>query len=154
MKKAIAITAAGLMSFGTVCATPAAAYHLIPESTNFTGSGKTSATKNGITLPCTATFKGHTTATGVGYITSGSFTGQVGCTSVGLGGLPWKGLAKSATKVIIYNVSFTSPIGNCGPGNIATKLSSGVIKFTNVPLAGGCTVSGSIKTTPTLSIVP
>jgi len=154
MKKAIAITAAGLMSFGTVCATPAAAYHLIPESTNFTGTGKTSATKNGITLPCTANFKGNTNATGVGSITSGSFTGQVGCTSVGLGGLPWKALAKSATKVIIYNVSFTSPIGNCGPGNLTTKLTNGVIKFTNVALPGGCTVSGSIKTNPTISIVP
>ena len=154
MKKAIAITAAGLMSFGTVCATPAAAYHLIPESTTFTGTGKTSATKNGITLPCTANFAGKTTAAGVGYISSGSFTGQVGCSSVGLGGLPWKSVAKSATKVVIYNVSFTSPIGNCGPGNIATKLTNGVIKFTNVPLAGGCTVSGSIKTTPTISIVP
>jgi hypothetical protein len=154
MKKAIAITAAAIMSFGTVCATPAAAYHLIPESTNFTGTGKTSATKNGITLPCTANFQGHTTATGGGAITSGSFTGQVGCTSVGLGGLPWKALAKGAQKVIIYNVSFTSPIGNCGPGNIPTKLANGVIKFTNVALAGGCTVSGTIKTTPTISIVP
>jgi hypothetical protein len=154
MKKAIAITAAAIMSFGTVCATPAAAYHLIPTSTNFTGTGKTSATKNGITLPCTANFTGKTTAAGVGYITSGSFTGQVGCTSVGLGGLPWKAVAKTATKVVILNVSFTSPIGNCGPGNIPTKLSSGVIKFTNVPLAGGCTVSGSIKTSPTISIVP
>jgi hypothetical protein len=154
MKKAIAITAAGLMSFGTVCATPAAAYHLIPESTNFTGTGKTSATKNGITLPCTANFKGNTNATGVGSITSGTFSGQIGCSSVGLGGLPWKALAKSATKVIIYNVSFTSPIGNCGPGNLPTKLTNGVIKFTNVALAGGCTVSGSIKTTPTISIVP
>jgi hypothetical protein len=154
MKKAIAITAAGLMSFGTVCATPAAAYHLIPESTNFTGTGKTSATKNGITLPCTANFKGNTNATGAGSITSGAFSGQIGCSSVGLGGLPWKALAKSATKVIIYNVSFTSPIGNCGPGNLTTKLTNGVIKFTNVALAGGCTVSGSIKTTPTISIVP
>jgi len=154
MKKAIAITAAGLMSFGTVCATPAAAYHLIPESTTFTGAGKTSATKNGITLPCTANFKGNTNATSVGSITSGTFSGQIGCSSVGLGGLPWKALAKSATKVIIYNVSFTSPIGNCGPGNLPTKLTNGVIKFTNVALAGGCTVSGSIKTTPTISIVP
>jgi len=154
MKNAIATTAASLMSLMIVGTTPAAAYHLIPVSTDFTGSGTTSATKNGITLKCKAKFQGHTDSNGVGFITGGSFSGQLGCTSVGLGGLPWKSLAKSATKVIINNVSFTSPIGNCGPGNVPVKLVDGIIKFSNVALAGNCTISGKITTSPTLSIVP
>jgi hypothetical protein len=148
---AIAITA-GLMSFGIVG--PAAAYHLSPENSSFTGSGSTSATKNGVTLKCKAKFKGHVDANGIGFVDSGSFTGQVGCTSVGLANLPWQSTAKSATKVAIANVAFTSPIGNCGPGTVNTKLVDGVISFKNVALAGGCTVSGKITTNPTLSIVP
>lgn len=154
MKTAIALSAAALLSLGIAGTTPAAAYHLIPENTDFTGTGNTSATKNGITLKCKATFQGHVDGKGVGYVTGGSFTGELGCTSVGLGGLPWKSPAKSATKVIINNVSFTSPIGNCGPGKVPVKLNDGVLKFKNVELAGNCTISGKITTNPTLSIVP
>src|SRR5215471_1587178 len=123
---AIAITA-GLLSLGIVG--PAAAYHLVPENTSFTGTGVTSAVKNGITLKCKAKFQGHVDSKGVGWVDSGSFTGQVGCTSVGLQNLPWKSLAKTATKVNIFNVAFTSPIGNCGPNTVPTKVSDGVIIF-------------------------
>ncbi len=154
MKTAIAIAAAGLMSLGIAGTTPAAAYHLIPESSSFSGKGNTSATKNGVTLACKAKFKGSVDANGVGSVTSGTFTGDLGCTSVALSNLPWTSTAKSATKANILNVTFTSPIGNCGPTTLPVKLKNGVISFTNVPLAGGCTVSGKIKTTPTLSIVP
>ena len=152
MKTAIVIAAAGLMSFGMIDSA-LAAYELNPESTNFTGTGTTSATKNGITLKCNASFTGSVDANGVGSITGGSFSGQLGCSSVGLSGLPWKALAISATKVKIFGVTFTSPIGNCGPGNLKTTLKAGVIKFTNQPLPGSCTVSGKITTSPTLSIV-
>jgi len=99
MRNAIAIAAAAVLTFATVA--PAAAYHLEPKSTSFTGTGNTQATKNGITLKCKAKFQGHVDANGVGWVDSGTFTGQVGCTSVGLGGLPWKSVAKSATKVRI-----------------------------------------------------
>lgn len=153
MKTAIAITVAGLMSFG-IGITPAFAYHLIPESTSFTGSGNTSATKNGVTLACKAKFNGAIDGSGVGSVTSGSFTGQLGCTSVALSNLPWKATAKKATKGTILNVTFTSPIGNCGPTTLPVKLKNGVISFTNAVLSGGCTVSGKIKTSPTVSIVP
>lgn len=151
MKTAIAIAAAGLMSFGIV--NTAAAYHLSPESTKFTGTGTTSATVNGVTLSCNASFNGKTTATGVGKITGGSFSGALGCSSVTLSNLPWKAKAVSATAVKIKNVTFQSPIGNCGPGTLKTTLKNGVVSFTNQPLPGGCTVTGNITTSPTLSIV-
>ena len=149
--KAVIALAACTMLLGTM---PAAAYHLIPENSDFTGTGKTSATKNGVTLPCTANFTGHVDKKGRGYVDSGTFSGQVGCSTVGLANLPWKGAVKSATKMVIENVQFTSPIGDCGPGNLKVKLSDGVISFKNQPLPGGCTVTGKITTTPTLSIVP
>lgn len=156
MKPAMFIAAAGIASLAIAGATPAGAYHLSPTSTSFTGTGNTSATKNGISLPCKAHFTGNTSRTGVGHITGGSFqnTTKIGCTAVKLINLPWKALAKTRTKVIIYNVEFSSPIGNCGPGNLPTRLKSGVVTFTDVPLPGGCTVSGKIKTSPTVSIVP
>lgn len=157
MKTAIATgAAASLVFFGVAAVTPAAAYHLNPEGANFTGTGTTSATKNGITLPCKAKFTGKVTSTGVGFVTSGSFTdnGSIGCTSVQLSGLPWKSVAVGASRVNIYKVTFTSPIGNCGPGTLPVALKNGVIRFTTVPLPGGCTVSGAITTSPKLSIVP
>ena len=149
MKTIIAIVAG--LSFGI--ATPAFAWHLSPESTNFTGKGTTSATKNGITLKCTANFTGNVNSTGIGYVTGGTFTGAIGCSSVTLQNLPWKSTAVSATKVKIANVTFSSPIGNCGPGTVPTTLKSGVVRFKGVSLSGGCVVSGSLTTSPTLSIV-
>ena len=153
MKTGIAIIAAGVMSFGTITSAYAAAYEFRPLSTSFTGTGTTSATKLGITLKCNATINGKVDSVGVGQITSGSFSGALGCSSVGLQGLPWKALAVSKTGATIYKVTFTSPIGNCGPGNLKTTLKNGVVTFTNRSLPGGCTVSGKLTTSPKLSIV-
>jgi|SRR5579862_1854546 len=150
MKTALAIIAG--LAFGVAGVTPAFAWHLIPESSDFTGSGNTSATKSGITLKCTAKFTGDTDANGIGYITGGSFTGEVGCSSVTLQNLPWKSEAVNKTTVDIQDVTFDSPIGNCGPSTLSTKLRSGTVSFTNAQLSGNCTVSGKIKTSPKLSI--
>jgi len=154
MNKAIAITAAGLMSLGIVGTTPAAAYHLNPENTTFNGTGKTSATKSGITLACSADLQGSVDGNGVGSITGGSFSGELGCSSVGLTGLPWTATATKATTAVIQNVSFSSPIGDCGPSNLTVKIKKGKISFKNAELAGGCTISGKLKTKPKVSIVP
>jgi len=150
MKTNFAIIAG--FAFAIAGASPAFAWHLLPESTNFTGKGNTSATKSGITLKCTASFKGDTDSNGVGYITSGSFTGEIGCSSVTLKNLPWKSTAVGRYVVDIQDVTFDSPIGNCGPSTISTKLRNGVVSFSNDQVSGGCTVSGKITTSPTLSI--
>lgn len=151
MKTTIAMIAG--LAFATAGITPAFAWHLIPESTNFTGKGTTSATKSGVNLKCTASFTGNTDSSGVGYITGGTFTGALGCSSVTLGNLPWKSEAVGRYVVHIENAQFNSPIGNCGPSTIATKLRNGVVSFTNDQMSGGCTVSGKITTSPKLSIV-
>jgi hypothetical protein len=72
---------------------------------------------------------------------------------VTLSNLPWTGTVINKKTLELDNVTFQSPIGDCGPGNIDVKLVDGVIKFNAVPLAGGCMVSGKIKTTPMLAIV-
>lgn len=150
MKTILAIIAG--LSFGIAGVTPACAWHLIPENKSFTGSGNTSATKSGITLKCTADFDGNVDGTGTGYVNSGKFSGELGCSSVTLKNLPWKSVAVGKTAVHIENVTFDSPIGNCGPSTIAVKLSSGIISFSNVQVSGGCTISGKITTSPKLSI--
>src|SRR5262249_6980059 len=100
-----------------------------------------------------AKFQGNVDASGVGHITSGTFSGQIGCNTVGLQNLPWDGTAVNGQTISIENVTFPSPIGKCGPGTIAVKLAAGGIKFNAVPLTGGCMVSGKITTSPTLAIV-
>ena len=156
MKIAIVIAAAGLTAF-TMAATPAAAWKITPSG-DFTADGTTSATKNGVTLPCKAHFTGTVNAHGIAHITSGEFTDNGGppgaCGAVQLANLPWKTAARTAKAAKIYNVQFTTPIGSCGPGAMPVRVrSGGVIVFTAVPLAGGCTVSGNLTTTPQLSIV-
>ena len=140
------------LSFGIAGVSPAFAWHLTPESSNFTGKGKTSATKSGITLACKAKFEGNVDSSGVGSVTGGSFSGQLGCSGVTLGNLPWTSTAASKSTVVIQNVTFQSIIGNCGPSNITVKLARGIISFKNVQLAGGCTASGKITTSPPLAI--
>lgn len=151
MKTATAIIAG--LAFGILGISPAFAWHLVPESTDFTGAGNTSATKSGITLKCSASLTGDTDSSGVGYITGGSFTGQIGCTSVALENLPWTSTAVSAKDVDIDNVTFSSPIGDCGPSTLVVKLSkAGVFTWKNAALAGGCKISGTITTSPKITI--
>jgi len=75
MKSAIAIAAAALVSFGI--AAPASAYHLTPENSSFTGNGKTSATKSGVTLPCKAKLEGTIDGSGVGSVSGAYLKAQI-----------------------------------------------------------------------------
>lgn len=155
MKIAIAIAAAGMAVVTTAMATPAAAFHLGPTG-DFTADGNTSATKGGISLPCIAHFTGTVDSEGVGQVTGGSFTdnGGIGCTAVALKNLPWQTTAINAKKVKLFGVTFSSPIGDCGPTNIIAKLKRGRLSFNAVPMKGGCSVSAKVKTKPKLKILP
>jgi hypothetical protein len=153
MKTAIATIAASLFAFGIVAATPAAALHLSPENTNFTAKGKTSATKNGLTLACKAKFTGDVDNDGNGEVTGGTFSGQLGCSSVTLSNLPWAGKVINRKTLELDNVTFSTPIGDCGPDNIDVKLVDGTIKMNAIPMTGGCMISGKLHTDPTLASV-
>jgi hypothetical protein len=161
MKAIIVLATAGVAALG-IAATPAAAFHLSPDG-NFTATGDTSATVNGagITLPCHASLTGKVKS-GVGYITGGTFTTSSGppgqCESVTLGNLPWRVTARAATRLRLRNVTFQVAGITCGPSPIATSYKNSKATFTAVPMSGGvgggCSISGSLTISPTLSIVP
>ena len=153
MKSIIALAAVGLMSFGLANGANAAGFKFSPASTKFVGKGPTSATLNGVTLACTGTLKGSTNAQGVGKVTGGSFTGAFVCSSVTFTGVPWKMTATTATTATIVGVDFTTPLGSCGPANLVVNLSGGVFTY-NGPFDQCSNIQLSLKTTPTLSIVP
>ena len=71
------------------------------------------------------------------------------------GNLPWKAVAKSAKKIKVLNVTIDA-YGTtiCGPSTVPVKLATGVISFKLVPMAGNCSVSVHLTTSPSLSIVP
>lgn len=153
MKSIIALAAVGLMSFGLANGANAAGFKFSPASTKFVGKGPTSATLNGVTLACTGTLKGSTNAQGVGKVTGGSFTGALGCSSVTFTGTPWKMTATTATTATIVGVDFTTPLGSCGPANLVVTLTGGVFSY-NGAFDQCSNIQLSLKTTPTVSIVP
>lgn len=153
MKTLTAVAAIALVSFGFT--TTASAFKLSPPSTSFTGSGNTSLTKSGITVPCTANFTGSINARGVGKVTGATFTGSATCQAISATGLPWKVAAKTASTAKFSAVSVSTPLGNCGPSALTVgDNGTGLVTFTNQILSGGCSVSGSVQTTPAVTIVP
>lgn len=153
MKSIIAIVALSASTFGL--ATQADAYKLSPPSTRFTASGPTSLTANGVTLSCTSTFKGHTTAKGHAKISYFSATGELGCSTL-VGTMPWTAKAISATTVAFSNVEVSLPgVVTCGPGTVdGTDSSTGVVSFNATLNPGNCAVSGTVQSSPAITIVP
>ena len=153
MKVFTVLTAVGLVSLSLANGANAAGFKFSPASTKFSATGPTSATLGGVTLPCTGTLKGTTNKAGVGKVTGGSFNGQIGCSSVTFAGVPWKMTATTATTATIVGVDFSTPLGSCGPANLVVQLTGGVFSY-NGPFDQCSNITLSLKTTPTLSIVP
>jgi hypothetical protein len=153
MKSLIAIAAIGVMSFGLASGASAATKYIFsPASTKFVGTGPTSATLNSVTLACTGSLKGASTAAGAGKVTGGSFTGELGCSSVTFTGTPWKMAATTATTATITGVHFTTPIGSCGPANLVVTLTGGVFSY-NGAFDQCSNIKLTLTTKPTLSII-
>jgi hypothetical protein len=155
MKVAVAAAIVAAFSIG-VAATPAAARHLSPSG-SFTADGKVTNTKNGVTgAPCTAHFTGTVDGAGIGHFTGGSFEGTADsdCDKLMPANLPWKMVAATRRKAKVLNVTIEA-LGAmyCGPGTVPVTLKNGVISFTAVPLAGKCSISGHLTTSPSLAIV-
>ncbi len=153
MKALIATAAMSLATLGF--ATSASAFTFSPSHTKFKATGQVSLTQNGTTLACTANFRGATSATGrEGRIIAANFSGAGGCTAIKANSLPWKVLPTSLSTIKIEQLSLTSPQGLCGPDPVQADLSGGVISFNTTLLPGNCQFSGSLATTPTITIVP
>jgi hypothetical protein len=153
MKSIIAIVALGATTLGF--ATQADAFKLSPPSTSFTASGPTSLSAGGATLACTSTFTGHTTAAGVGKITGFSASGQAGCSSI-VATLPWTAKAVTATAIVFSRVAVAIPgLVTCGPGRVRSHdNASGAVTFNATLNPGNCTVSGTVQSSPVITIVP
>lgn len=145
------------MAFATVAAAPAFAVTVSradgqpmnPNGEPFSATGPTTLTK-GIGLNCTATFNGTITTTGIVQITSATFAaGSALCGSISAV-TPWSGQADTTTQLTINNVQVNTPLGACGPSKVATAFSSAnsSLTFNNSQLSGGCSVSGTVNTSP------
>ena len=153
MKSVIAITVLSAATLGL--ATQASAYKFSPPSTHFTATGPTSLTANGVTLNCTSTFTGSTDAAGRGKVTGFSASGIAGCSSV-TATLPWPAKAVNAKTGKFTNVQVAVPgLVTCGPGSVKAKdNASGQITFDATLDPGNCHVSGTVQSSPPVTIVP
>jgi len=121
-------------------------------------TGATTLTKSGIAISCTATMAGSVTAAGGISITSAKFTGNSLCSLVSPTSLPWSGQVLSTTSLSLSGVAVNTALGNCGPSTVGASITENptqketIIGLSNQSLSGGCTVSGSLTTTPYLTV--
>ncbi|WP_394828109.1 hypothetical protein [Pendulispora albinea] len=148
----IATTALALSAFSS---DSNLSFRLDPPSTNFTATGAMKLTKGLVTADCTATFTGSTDANGNGSVSEATFSGGLLCGNLTATGFPWAVTPTSLTNGTFDNVTVNTSLGPCGPSNVPATYdnANGTITFTNATLSGGCTVSGTLTTTPKVTVV-
>lgn len=139
-----------------IAASPAFAVTVSPAGP-ISLTGNTTLTK-GIALGCTATMSGTVDASGAISITSAKSAGNSLCAGVTATSLPWKGQVLSTTSLSLSGLAVNTPLGACGPSTIDASITENtaqketLIGLSNQVLSGGCTVSGSLTTTPYLTV--
>jgi hypothetical protein len=132
----------------------AGAYTFTPTKTNFAATGTLKLTAAGDAVNCKATLGGDTTSKGAASITSATFTGKSEvCALITPTSLPWKTIAKSATKATIMNITVMGGGETCGPTKVSIAVSGGgAFTFNNAKLSGGCEIDGTLQTAPVITI--
>ena len=127
-----------------------------PKSAAFTAMGSFGLTQNGVTDSCAAHLRGSTDPKGHAKLTAARFTGSTACAAIQRWGMPWRGKPDSSDTAVISGVSLSGPTGLCGPGSVLVAVNdSGTWTIAgNDVLPGGCTVTGTLQTTPAITIVP
>lgn len=125
-------------------------------------TGSTTLGKSGLSLGCTATMAGNITSTGDISITSAKFSGNSLCSLVVPTHLPWSGQVANAISLSLSNVAVDVKVvgigGECGPTAVTASITENIaqketiVGFARQALSGGCTVSGSLTTTPFLTV--
>lgn len=125
-------------------------------------TGSTTLGKSSLSLGCAATMAGNITGSGEISITSAKFTGNSLCSLVVPTNLPWTGQVANATSLSLNNVAVNVKVigigGECGPTAVTASITENtaqketIIGFAHQALSGGCTVSGSLTTTPFLTV--
>jgi hypothetical protein len=153
MKFALTLAAIALVSAAT--AQSAQAYSFTPKSTSFTATGSLQLTALGATVTCRTALTGATTANGLASITGARFSGTSSvCALVKAAALPWPMTARSLVRATIGGVTISGgAAGTCGPSRIAIAVTeAGKLKFHDVTLSGPCSATGSLQTSPVITI--
>lgn len=129
----------------------------------FTASGPATLSKAGIPVGCTTTFTGTIDGGGLVKITSATFSGSNLCKLIQASASstsPWTAHIVSPTQLTIDNASVQVNVplvgGSCGPSQITAQINETdgetLIGLDSVALSGGCSMSGSLTTSPYLHV--
>ena len=153
MKSPLVAAAAAAALFAM--ADPAEAFHFSPVATGFTASGTIGLAQGSVGYTCTMTAKGRTGKKGRAKINSVRLSGtDAHCSGTSATGLPWRVKATGPGGGTMSNVGFTGAVGTCGPSATGIQVSgSGAWSFDDL-LAPSCIFSGSLNTSPPITIVP
>jgi len=130
-------------------------YQFSPSGVPFTATGNVTLMTTTGSTACSAILSGATTSPA--QITSATFSGGTGCSSVRAMNLPWKFVAHSSTRALLHHVTISVPgYGRCGPNEVNAVVSGGSITIQDhLPSPGGiCGIDASLSTAPSLSITP
>ena len=171
MKTMQRISAGSALAWLLALSAPAQAVTVTPPGPGgqpiaFTASGPAVLAKGGLSVSCETVLTGKISADGAVSITGASMRGVSLCSAISAV-FPaqthdWTGNIENTQSLALDNVSVKVNIpvvgGICGPTNIKAALSNHpetkemVITFSNQLLSGGCSISGSLTTTPYLNV--
>lgn len=171
MKTMQLICAGSTLAWLLAVSVPANAVTVTPpgpggQTVPFTASGPTVLGKAGMLVACETVLTGTISAIGDVTITDASMRGNSLCNAV-TAIIPtqtrhWDGNIENSKSFALDNVAVKVNIpifgGTCGPTNIKAGISGNpatkelLISFSNQLLSGGCSISGSLTTTPYLTV--
>jgi hypothetical protein len=135
-----------------VTSSPAAAFHFVPVNTAFQASGTVGFVQGMVGYVCTLDAIGKTGARGKAKITKVTLTGNDDCTATKAIHLPWRIKASGPSGAKIKSLGFTGPVGECGPGPGAIQVDGAGHWSFDLLLPPTCIVSGSLTTSPAITI--
>ncbi|MGI8839601.1 MAG: hypothetical protein ACR2F8_02260 [Caulobacteraceae bacterium] len=125
-----------------------------PRHTGFFANGTVTLGNQQTNTKCEVSLKGQVNKKGVAKIDSLVLNGNSACAGTRANGLPWKTLASGLTLGKIVGFAFSGTfLGACGPGTVPFTDNSGGMWTLAGTLPSGCTVNGTVNTTPPIVIV-
>jgi hypothetical protein len=141
-------------------AAPASAASFTPENTFFSATGPVTISTPQGNLACTMTAQGIVTGGGEVEFLNASLSGNTAdptdCFTNTFALTPYYVIGKATRQGEILGVSgFGNIFSPCGPGGLAFSADdTGVWTLKTTTLQGGCTISGSLTTSPAITIAP
>jgi hypothetical protein len=149
------------LAFFVAAAAPAFAVTVSPAGP-ISLNGSTTLTKSGHSIGCKATMAGNVDSAGAISITAASFSGAPMCSLITPAHLPWTGQVTNTAGLTLDKVAVDVAVpmlgGQCGPTTVnasivqSTPQKETAINISQQQLTGGCEVSGTLTTTPFLTV--